>query len=73
MWTEKVEQPILSSEKAKKMFNMAKNQKSYTPEFKQQNKKSVFSDTNQRIVKSSNEARGESVQKQKTVVQEEGM
>ena len=31
-----MEQPILSSEKAKKMFHMAKNQKSYTPEFKQQ-------------------------------------
>ncbi len=27
---------MLSSERAKKMFNMAKNQKSYTPEFKQQ-------------------------------------
>ncbi len=36
MWTGKVEQPILSNERAKEMFNMAKNQKSYTPEFKQQ-------------------------------------
>ena len=36
MWTGKVEQSILSSERAKEMFNMAKNQKSYTPEFKQQ-------------------------------------
>ena len=32
----KVEQPILSSERVKEMFNMAKNQKSYTLEFKQQ-------------------------------------
>ncbi|WP_289835361.1 transposase, partial [uncultured Phocaeicola sp.] len=29
-------QSILSSERAKEMFSMAKNQKSYTPEFKQQ-------------------------------------
>jgi len=36
VWTGKVEQSILSSERAKEMFNMAKNQKSYTPEFKQQ-------------------------------------
>ena len=36
MWTGKVEQPILSSERAKEMKGMAKNQKSYTPEFKQQ-------------------------------------
>lgn len=36
MWTRKVEQPILSSEKTKEMKGMAKNQKSYTPEFKQQ-------------------------------------
>jgi transposase len=36
MWTGKVEQPILSNERAKEMFNMAKNQISYTPEFKQQ-------------------------------------
>jgi len=36
VWTEKVEQSILSSERAKEMFNMAKPQKSYTPEFKQQ-------------------------------------
>ena len=36
MWTEKVEQLILSSERAKEMFKMAKNQKSYTLEFKQQ-------------------------------------
>ena len=31
-----MEQPILSSERAKEMKGMAKNQKSYTPEFKQQ-------------------------------------
>ena len=36
MWTGKDEQPILSSETAKELFNMTKNQKSYTPEFKQQ-------------------------------------
>ena len=36
MWTGKVEQPILSSERAKEMKGMAKNQKSYTLEFKQQ-------------------------------------
>lgn len=36
MWTEKAEQPILLSEKTKEMLGMAKNQKSYTPEFKQQ-------------------------------------
>jgi transposase len=36
MWTGKVEQPILSNERAKEMFHMAKGQKSYTPEFKQQ-------------------------------------
>lgn len=36
MWTGEVEQSILLSERAKEMFNMAKNQKSYTPEFKQQ-------------------------------------
>ncbi len=36
MWTGKVEQPILSNERAKEMSSMAKNQKSYTPEFKQQ-------------------------------------
>ncbi len=36
MWTGKVEQPILSNERAKEMKGMAKNQKSYTPEFKQQ-------------------------------------
>ena len=30
-----MEQSILSSERAKEAFNMAKNQKSYTPEFKQ--------------------------------------
>jgi transposase len=36
VWTEKVKQPILLSERAKEMFNMAKNQKSYTPKFKQQ-------------------------------------
>lgn len=36
MWTEKVEQLILLNERVKEMFNMAKNQKSYTPEFKQQ-------------------------------------
>ena len=31
-----MEQSILSIERAKEMFNMAKNQKSYPPEFKQQ-------------------------------------
>ena len=36
MRTKKVEQPILSNERAKEMKGMAKNQKSYTPEFKQQ-------------------------------------
>ncbi len=36
MWTGKVEHPILSSEIIKDMKGMAKNQKSYTPEFKQQ-------------------------------------
>ena len=36
MWTGKVEQPILSSERANEMNGMAKNQKSYTSEFKQQ-------------------------------------
>jgi transposase len=36
VWTEKVEQSILLSERAKEMKGMAKNQKSYTPEFKQQ-------------------------------------
>ena len=36
MWTGKVEHSILASEKAKEMKGMAKNQKSYTPEFKQQ-------------------------------------
>jgi len=36
VWTGKVEQPILSNERAKEMSNMAKNQKYYTPEFKQQ-------------------------------------
>jgi transposase len=36
VWTEKVEQSILSNEREKEMFSMAKNQKFYTPEFKQQ-------------------------------------
>ena len=36
MWTGKVEQSILANERAKEMKGMAKNQKSYTPEFKQQ-------------------------------------
>ena len=36
MWAEKVETSIIASEIAKEMFNMAKNQKSYTLEFKQQ-------------------------------------
>jgi transposase len=36
MWAEKVEQAILSNERAKEMKGMAKNQKSYTPEIKQQ-------------------------------------
>ncbi len=36
MWTGKVEQSILSSERVKEMKGMVKNQKSYTPEFKQQ-------------------------------------
>ena len=36
MWTGKVEQSILSSERAKEIFNMAKKQKSYISEFKQQ-------------------------------------
>jgi len=36
VWAEKVEPSIIASEIAKEMFNMAKNQKSYTLEFKQQ-------------------------------------
>ena len=32
----KVERSIIAIERVKEMFNMAKNQKSYTPEFKQQ-------------------------------------
>ena len=36
MWTEKVEQSIIANEIEKEMFNMEKNQKSYTSEFKQQ-------------------------------------
>ena len=36
MWTEKVEQSILSNEKATEMLGMTKNQRSYTPKIKRQ-------------------------------------